>query len=76
MHDAIDAVERAVGSVGVADVADDQLDARGKVGRRVAVDLVLEAVEHDDVVAALDERAHEVRADEAGAAGDQCLHSS
>ena len=74
MHDAIDALERAVGGVGVADVADDELDRGGQIRRRVAVDLRLEAVEHDDLVAALEEGANEVRADEARAAGDQSLH--
>jgi hypothetical protein len=38
------------------------------------VNLGLEAVEYDHLVAALDERAHQVCADEAGAAGDECPH--
>ena len=74
MHDALGARQRAIGEVAIADVADDQLDAGGKIGLRVAVDLGLEAVEDDDLVAALDERAHQVCADEAGAAGDECPH--
>ena len=64
----------ARGGLAIADVAHDQLDARGKLGLGAAVDLLLEAVEHDHVVAALDERADEVRADEAGPAGDKCPH--
>ena len=33
-----------------------------------------EVVEHADVVAPLDERIHEIRADEPGSACHQCLH--
>jgi hypothetical protein len=33
VHDAIDALERAVGELAVADVADDQLDAVRQLGR-------------------------------------------
>jgi hypothetical protein len=33
-------------------------------------------VEHDDVVAAIEQRVDEIRADEAGAARDQCSHAA
>ena len=74
MDDAVDALEGAIGGLGVADVADDQLHAGRDVRRGVPVDLRLEAVEHDDLVATLEECADEVRADEAGTSGDQRLH--
>ena len=74
MHDAVDAVQRAVGRRGVAGAPDDELHARGKVGGRVAVDLGLQAVEHHDVVAAGHELADEMGADESGAASHQGLH--
>ena len=38
--------------------------------------LGLEAVQHDDVVAALEQAPDEVRADEAGAAGDESPHAA
>ena len=55
VDDAIDTRERAIGGLAVADVADDQLDPVRQLGIGAAVDLLLEAVEHDDLVAALDE---------------------
>ena len=55
MHDAIDARECLVGERGVADVAHDQLDGGREVGTLVTVDLRLEAVEDDDVVALRDQ---------------------
>ncbi len=60
MHDAVDALEREVDEVVLAEVAADEVDAvrqrRGPAGRiEAAVDLGLEAVEDDDVVAALHE---------------------
>ena len=39
------------------------------------VDLGLEAVEDDDLVAPRDSVAHEMRADESGSAGDESLHA-
>jgi hypothetical protein len=74
MHDALGALQGAHREVAIADVAHDELDARGEIGLRVAVNLGLEAVEYDHLIAALDERAHQVCADEAGAAGDECPH--
>jgi hypothetical protein len=74
VDDLLGALEGAHGGLAVADVADDQLDARREVGLDAAVHLGLEAVEYDHLVAALDERAHQVRADEAGAASDECPH--
>jgi hypothetical protein len=35
-----------------------------------------EVVQHAHFVSALDERVHEIRADEPGSAGDECLHPS
>ena len=60
MHDAVGALQGAHREVAIADVAHDELDAGGEIRLGVAVDLGLEAVEDDDVVAALDERAHQV----------------
>ena len=74
MDDGVNARERAIGQRGVADVADDQLDRRREVGLRVPVDLGLEAVEHDDLVATGDQRSNQVRADESGAAGHENPH--
>ena len=56
MHDAIHALERAVGKLGVADVADDQLDSLGELRRDAVMDLLLQAVEHNDLLAACGER--------------------
>src|SRR5581483_11826206 len=55
--------------VGIGDVADDERRVHALEVGRVAG--VRELVEHDDLVPRRDETAHEVRADEAGAAGDE-----
>jgi hypothetical protein len=58
----------------VAHVAAHQLDLGSEVGRaplRLAVDLGQQAVEDPDPVPPLQQEVGEVRADEAGAAGDQ-----
>ena len=52
----------------------DEFHARGDLDVSVAVDLGLEAVQYHDLVATCHERANEVRADEARAASDKCLH--
>ena len=58
--------------VRVGDVADDELGARAlEIG---GVAGVRQLVEDDDVVAACDEPPHEMRADEAGAAGHEDAH--
>ena len=60
---------------GVAHVALDELGARVEVGRRaVAPRQRVEEVEHAHVVAELEQLVDDVRADEAGAAGDQDAH--
>ena len=60
---------------GVADVADDELDARfGQIGQRLAVAGVGQLVEDGDrVIGRRQEMAHVVAADEPGAAGDQIV---
>jgi hypothetical protein len=52
MHDPVNAGESTVGEGDVADVADEQLDRAGEVGVDSVVDLLLQRVEDDDVVAA------------------------
>ena len=74
MDDPIDAVECAVDEFGVADVSFDERDTLGKRRCVVAVHLVLEAVEHDDLVSACKEPLDEVGADEPGTPRYQCAH--
>jgi hypothetical protein len=62
--------ERHVG--GLRDVAVVELDLGGQVR---AVPGVRQLVEHDDLVPGAEQPFHEVRADEAGAAGDENLHA-
>ena len=68
MEDDLDAADGVVDALVAAELALDDLDVepvevRARAGREV--------VEHAHLVAALEQRAHEVRADEAGAAGDE-----
>ena len=74
MHDPVDAVERLVHELSVADIAVQEAHAVRELRRAVAVHLLLEAVENDDLLAELDEGAHEVRTDEAGTAGNERSH--
>jgi hypothetical protein len=60
VHDAIDAGERAIGAGRVADVADDQPHGLRQVRLDAAMDLLLERVEHHDLVAARHQLAHEM----------------
>ena len=68
-------LQRAGDDVLVADVADDQLGIVGKVFRplAVAVDLLDQAVEDADPVAARKKLSRDGAADESCAAGDQDL---
>ena len=64
-------------SAAIADVAVDGTRHRpASCGAAPAVHLLLEAVEHDDLVAALEQSPDEMRADEAGAAGDESAHAA
>ncbi len=73
MDDGVDPVDRAADDVGVAHVAGNQLDVSvqivGPLG--AVVHLLDEAVEHAHAVSGSDELVGEVRADEAGSAGDE-----
>jgi hypothetical protein len=69
--DDLDAARGGVHALVRAQLALDDLDVQPLEIAPVAGG---EIVEHTDVVAALDERVDEVRADEAGAAGDESLH--
>ena len=62
----------ALDGVGIGDVADDELVLDALEVRGIAC--VGELVEHDDVVALAARAADEVRADEAGATGDEHAH--
>ena len=57
--------------VGVAHVALDQLGARVEVVRPLAVGGRQQRVEHAHLVPGVEQRVDDVRADEAGAAGDE-----
>ncbi len=77
-HD-LDAVERLRHGLPVADVAHEQLGLRVEVRgtlRARAVHLRIQVVEHAHAMARRDEGVHEVRADEAGAAGHQDPHAA
>ena len=71
--DGVDALERAPDGLVVADVADLELDRRVEVVRPlpVRVDLRIEVVERPNLVPLREQPVGQVRADEAGAAGDQ-----
>ena len=75
MDDPIHARERAGCGKTIADLPDDQLDRGRQVGGLVAVDLLLERVQDDDVVAAGNQLADKVAPDEACSARHQCPHS-
>ena len=69
MVDDVDAADGVVDALVAAQLALDDLDRRSP--SRFARDPGREVVEHAHLVAALEQRADEVRADEAGAAGDE-----
>jgi hypothetical protein len=72
VEDAVDPVERLVDCVPVAQVPHHELRLGAQVGRRaVGVGERVEVVEHPHLVAGLQQRVHEVGADEARAAGDE-----
>ena len=68
MVDDLGAAHGVVHALVAAQLALDDLDVEPLEVRAAAGG---EVVEHAHVVAALEQRAHEVRADEAGAAGDE-----
>ena len=68
---AVTPVERPFDGVGVAHVALDEVGARVEVVGPLAVRGFEQQVEDPHVVAALEQRVDDVRADEAGAAGDE-----
>jgi hypothetical protein len=74
----VDALERAPDGFVVTDVSNLELDGRVEVVRPlpVPVDLPVEVVERPHVVSLREQPVRQVRADEAGAAGDQDLHGS
>ncbi len=69
--DGVGVVQRRGDRVRVADVAEDRLGGRVQVVGLAGVGCRQQRVEHADVVAAGDEQVDDVRADEAGAAGDE-----
>ena len=73
MEDDLDAAHGRVHALVRAEVALDELDVVLEPGE-VRAAPGREVVEHAHVVAAREERAHEVRADEAAAARDERLH--
>ena len=69
---AVDAFERPVDRVTVAEIADHQLGLAAEVGgRAVGVCERVETVEHAHALAGREQRVDEVGADEPGAAGDE-----
>src|SRR5581483_12375332 len=68
VEDGVDAADGVVDALVGAELALDDLDVEPAQVRAAAG---REVVEHANGVAALEQRAHEVRADEAGAAGDE-----
>jgi hypothetical protein len=76
VDDGVDAVERVANRVVVANVAVDELDVLGEVGRSrgVRMHLRIEAVERAHAMAFGKEAIGEMGADEAGAACDQDVH--
>jgi hypothetical protein len=75
VHDPVHAGQGAIRARLVADVADDQLHRGGKAGLGAVVYLLLHRVEDDDVVAAFDQLADNVRADESSSSCDKCSHA-
>ena len=73
MHDRVDAFDGAAECVGVADVADDELDLGGEVFGPLAAAVYLrrEVVERAHAVPVREQLVGEVRADEAGPARDE-----
>ncbi len=76
MVDGVDALQRTPDGLVVADVADLELDGRVEVVRSlpVRVDLRIEVVEGPNLVPLREQPVGQMRADEAGTAGDQDLH--
>ena len=70
-----DAVDQVAHRARVADVGLDQLRRRARAAGEVLALAGGEVVDDGHVVAALDERVDEVRADEPGASGDESLHA-
>jgi hypothetical protein len=73
VHDLVHPLERLAQALGVAHVTDDELGVGGQVAGSSgsSVDLRVQAVEHPDLVAPLEQRRRDVGADEAGSTGDQ-----
>jgi hypothetical protein len=76
MRDAIHVAQGSSRKRTIADVALVELDEVDDVGPEATMHLVLEAVEHDDVVATFEQPPHEVRTDEAGSAGNESPHAA
>ena len=73
------ASKAAVPRVGVSNVSGVDVDTLDSIARALRgvepVDLRMVRVEEDDVPSGACEHGRESRADESGAAGDQCLHA-
>src|SRR5215211_4555903 len=77
VEDAIDPDEGAVHRLPVAQVAHDQLGVGPQVARPSArVSELVEVVEHAHALSTLEQRIHEMGADEAGASGDEDAHQT
>ena len=74
MHDRVDAAQRRIDRRGIAHVGYDQLGALDRFCRAFAVHVGPQGIEHAHRVAARDQRAQNMAADEAGAAGEQDAH--
>jgi hypothetical protein len=69
--DAVYALERVLEGTGIADITMHELGPRVEVGSASTVSGREERVEDADFVAVVEERGDDVRADEAGAAGNE-----
>ena len=74
MDDAVDPDERVADELAITDVAVDELDAVREHRALTEVHLFLEAVQHDHLVAALEQPRDEVLGDEPGTAGNERPH--
>jgi hypothetical protein len=73
MEDDVDTVQGTLPGAAVADVTLDKLGGSWRPGRLAeAVGLRLQVVEDSDLPAGSECRVNDVRADETGAAGDEC----
>jgi hypothetical protein len=70
VDDPVDVRQGAIGELCIADIADNQLNRIGQIRLYAAVNLLLEGIQDNNIIAAIDELADEMRTNKSSAASD------